>query len=432
MRIVPNFFDILRHFSFFFSLDVLQYFPSYSMELRDMAKHNPRYAQSSNRPGRHIVAAILVILILTVMAGVLVWYFNEFTLNITLEGPEHPVAEYGQAYTDPGAKAQFQGTLLHKEPAEVSVKTSSQVDTNRLGDYTVTYEAEYVLDLWITEVPFAATAQRTVTVRDTQAPVITLETVEGTYTIPGEPYAEEGFTALDNHDGDLTSQVQRVEKDGVVTYTVSDASGNQATVTRAIFYHDPIAPTITLNGNETLVVMKGSTYEDPGFTAQDNCDGDITNRVTVTGQVDTGKVGTYELTYTVTDSYGNEATAKRSVRVWMTGSAVSSISNLPDYIPGTYVEPNGKTIYLTFDDGPSPYTQNLLDILDAYGSTEALGKATGRDEKDGKTTYLSFMSREEAYAIAREESKRAKSAIAAYEGKEILFELADYLLDRNH
>ena len=337
------------------------------MELRDMANHNPRYAQGANHAGRHIAAAVLILLILAIMAGVLVWYFNEFTLQITLEGPDHPVAEYGQNYADAGAKAQFQGTLLCKEPTEVSVKTSNPVDTNRLGDYTVTYEAEYLLDLWITEIPFTATAQRTVTVRDTQAPVIILETLEGSYTIPGEPYAEEGFTAQDNHDGDLTGQVQRVEENGVVTYTVSDASGNQATVTRAIFYHDPIAPTLTLSGGESLVVMKGSAYEDPGFTAQDNCDGDITDRVTVTGQVDTSKVGTYELTYTVTDSYGNEATAQRSVRVWMTGSAVSSISNLPDYVPGTYVEPNGKTIYLTFDDGPTPYTQQLLDILEAYG-----------------------------------------------------------------
>ena len=72
------------------------------------------------------------------------------------------------------------------------------------------------------------------------------------------------------------------------------------------------------------------------------------------------------------------------------------------------------------------------DILDAYGSTEALGKATGQDARDGKTTYLSFMTREEAYAAAREESDRAKRAIAAYAGCEILSDLSDYLLDRNH
>lgn len=72
------------------------------------------------------------------------------------------------------------------------------------------------------------------------------------------------------------------------------------------------------------------------------------------------------------------------------------------------------------------------DILDAYGSTEALGKQTGQDVRDGKTTYLSFMTREEAYAIAREESERAKAALAPYGGAQILFDLADYLLDRNH
>ena len=382
------------------------------MEMRDMAKHAPRYARGGNRTGRHIGAAVLIVLILAVMAGVMVWYFNEFTLEITLTEPGHSVAEFEETYTDPGATGCFRGTLLRKEPLSVPVQTSGSVDTNRLGEQILTYEAEYVLDLWITQIPFRATAQRPVTVRDTKAPEITLTAHPETFTIPGQPYEEEGFVARDNYDGDITALVERAEKDGTVTYTVSDSSGNQATVTRAIFYHDPIAPTITLNGNETLVVMKGSTYEDPGFTAQDNCDGDITNRVTVTGQVDTGKVGTYELTYTVTDSYGNEATAKRSVRVWMTGSAVSSISNLPDYIPGTYVEPNGKTIYLTFDDGPSPYTQRLLDILEAYGvkatffvvsnkNSHMIGKiaAAGHTVAMHSTThnYAQIYSSDEAY-----------------------------------
>lgn len=72
------------------------------------------------------------------------------------------------------------------------------------------------------------------------------------------------------------------------------------------------------------------------------------------------------------------------------------------------------------------------DILDAYGSTEALGKQTGQDARDGKTTYLSFLSREEAYAAAREESECAKAALASYDSAQTLTELADYLLNRNH
>ena len=72
------------------------------------------------------------------------------------------------------------------------------------------------------------------------------------------------------------------------------------------------------------------------------------------------------------------------------------------------------------------------DILDAYGSTEALGKETGRDVEDGKVTYLSFMTKEEARAAASEESERAKAALSSYPDAEILSALADYLLNRNH
>lgn len=72
------------------------------------------------------------------------------------------------------------------------------------------------------------------------------------------------------------------------------------------------------------------------------------------------------------------------------------------------------------------------DILDVYGSTEALGKQVGRDARDGKTTFLSLMTKEEALCAAKEETERAKSALCAYKGAELLYALADYLLNRNH
>ena len=327
-----------------------------------------RYAAASGRrkPFPAVIYILLGLIMFAIVGFVLIWYLNVFSLEIRLQGDAKTTAEYESIYQDPGAKAYFQGTLIQTEPVEVPVTVTGSVNTAKLGEYVLTFEASHVFELLFIRVPFTQTAQRTVTVQDTCCPEITLVSSEDTFTIPGEPYAEEGFTAVDNHDGDLTRLVERVEENGVVTYTVTDSSGNQATVTREIFYHDPIAPTLTLNGTETITVMWGSAYEEPGYTAQDNCDGDITHRVTVTGQVDIQKVGAYELTYTVADSYGNEATAKRTVKVWMTGSALSSIPNLPDYDPENLPEPNGKTIYLTFDDGPTPYTQRLLDILEAY------------------------------------------------------------------
>ena len=52
-----------------------------------------------------------------------------------------------------------------------------------------------------------------------------------------------------------------------------------------------------------------------GVTASDKEDGDLTNKITVTGTVDTSKAGTYELTYFVTDSKGLTTTAKVTITV---------------------------------------------------------------------------------------------------------------------
>lgn len=333
-----------------------------------MAKYTARYnSVKKRRPGLIVLCIFLILLLLAVGGAIAVWNINEFSLDVTLSGEETVVTEYGTAYSDSGATARFYGTLLQREPVEVPVTVTGTVDADHLGDYTLTYSASYSLDCLVTEIPFSESCQRKVTVQDTKAPEITLVSDPETFTIPGEVYLEEGFSATDNHDGDITANVERNEAEGIVTYTVTDSSGNQTTVTRQIHYHDPIAPVLELAGGETITVLKGTEYQEPGFSAQDNCEGDITSKVVVSGEVDTGKLGSYELTYTVTDAYGNEATAKRTVKVWMTKIDSSDIPNLPTYDPQNPPEPNGKTIYLTFDDGPSPYTQRLLDILEAYG-----------------------------------------------------------------
>ena len=84
----------------------------------------------------------VIILILTVMAGVLGWYFNEFTLNITLEGPEHPVAEYGQAYTFYFGSYIQTDTYLHQGLAYEGFSIRRE---DLLGNVTVGYRCRFAL-----------------------------------------------------------------------------------------------------------------------------------------------------------------------------------------------------------------------------------------------------------------------------------------------
>ncbi len=70
---------------------------------------------------------------------------------------------------------------------------------------------------------------------------------------------------------------------------------------------DTTAPVITLIGSSTQYVARDSAYVDPGYTATDDVDGDLTDLVKVTGSVDVSTDGTYLLNYNVIDASGNAA-----------------------------------------------------------------------------------------------------------------------------
>lgn len=93
---------------------------------------------------------------------------------------------------------------------------------------------------------------------------------------------------------------------------------------------DSEAPVITLNGDKTMIVKQGDPYNEPGATAQDNIDGDVSDDIEISGEVDTDTIGEYTITYTVSDSVGNETVVERIVNVvepfgsWYTGEGAPS------------------------------------------------------------------------------------------------------------
>ena len=85
------------------------------------------------------------------------------------------------------------------------------------------------------------------------------------------------------------------------------------------FHLNPLAdttpPVITILGDNPLNLQIGSTFSDPGATAQDYVDGNVSAAIQTTSNVNTAVVGTYLLTYNVSDTAGNAATASRTVIV---------------------------------------------------------------------------------------------------------------------
>lgn len=136
--------------------------------------------------------------------------------------------------------------------------------------------------------------------------------------------------------------------DYTVKYTL-DLRFADYEATRTVHVAAAEPPVIKLNGNTTIDLKKGESYEEPGFTTVDNIDGDLTGATTVSGTVDPDTIGTYAIKYTATDQAGNVGESTRIVNVLTdkTGAGV---------------------IYLTFDDGPSDtVTPQVLDILKDNG-----------------------------------------------------------------
>ena len=301
-------------------------------------------------PGGRIAVLFFLISLLSVAAAAyfILFQLNEFSLEIELIGDKSLCVEYGEAFQDPGVRVILRGTQFCTDGIEVdsSAAASGSVNVQKIGKYQLHYHCRFL--------GMEANAERTVRVMDTVCPVITL-TPDDPGLQPAPEYQEAGYSAYDNYDGDITDKVLRTPENGKITYSVIDSSGNPTYVEREIPIYTDYPPELTLLGDSRMTIYVGEEFTDPGCTAFDMRDGDLTGSVSVT--IDHPFVrytsDTYRLTYSVTDSDGHTAAAERTV------------TSIPQERPSV-VYPSEKTIYLTFDDGPGPYTDGLLDVLKRY------------------------------------------------------------------
>lgn len=76
--------------------------------------------------------------------------------------------------------------------------------------------------------------------------------------------------------------------------------------------------------------------------------------------------------------------------------------------------------------------QVIDDVLDCTQSAEVLGKSVGSDQREGKTTFMTFYSVNQAKEYARQLTEQAIDAVSTVSGTERLIELAEYLMQRNN
>lgn len=178
----------------------------------------------------------------------------------------------------------------------------------------------------------------------------------------------------------------------VASFTMTSCGDDESEgKSRFTFY-----PTIELEGSTYMVIDKGSTYQEPGYSSTMNGE-DVSAQVTVTGNVDTSKSGVYTLTYsTIKNEDGFGASATRTVVVLDPNSAVEGfyLTTADSYRlrQGTQVAYGSEYEILIIDNGDGTY--DIDDILGGwycqragYGTNYAM-EGTLAIADDGTVTCL--------------------------------------------
>ena len=134
----------------------------------------------------------------------------------------------------------------------------------------------------------------------------------GAVKLLDQKYIDDLRTSYNNSTCDSRNSFVKVKrKEGKYTYYAYLKCG----IFSSNIDHD--GPVITLNGKDTIYVERGDSFKDPGIkSVVDNQDGTIkTDLVDVRGEVDSNIIGTYKITYSVSDSLLNKTVVTRNVIV---------------------------------------------------------------------------------------------------------------------
>ena len=103
----------------------------------------------------------------------------------------------------------------------------------------------------------------------------------------------------------------------VLSVKAIDSSGQQSSPsTRSFSIRDVIAPVITLIGDNPQTIPVNSPYVELGAVATDDVEGDVTSQIVIdSSSVDTTTIGSYVVTYRVTDGSGNPSLKTRTVKI---------------------------------------------------------------------------------------------------------------------
>ena len=252
------------------------------------------YEEKTTKQSKIKIIPLIIILLISLLTFIIYLTIPK----IKLYGDCSIILSYKDDYKEPGF-------IAKKDDKDItsSIKINSNLKEHTIGVYQINYETKYLF--------LTIKKTRTITIVDKDKPVITVDT-DPIKACPNTTLDELSYKAYDDYDGDITKNTTIHEENDLVIFNAKDSSLNESILKVKIIREDKTSPVITLKGNETIYLTRSDTFTDPGYTANDNCDGDITNKVEVNGVVDSN-IGKYIITYKVSDSTGNTTTVSRTI-----------------------------------------------------------------------------------------------------------------------
>ena len=135
-----------------------------------------------------------------------------------------------------------------------------------------------------------------------------------------DKYEEQGVI-VKNAKGNYMSKIKidnNIDTKKIGNYYIDyslNLKGKTLHVRRNVKIIDNIPPVIKLKGNQITEMSIGKEYIELGYIAQDEYDGDLTEKVQIQGEIDNEKYGEYIITYKVTDNSNNTTEVSRIVKI---------------------------------------------------------------------------------------------------------------------
>lgn len=301
-----------------------------------------------------IIILIITILIISSLFIIYNTIYLDYKSDIVMEliGEEDINLPVFDEYKEEGIKASFRDKDI-KDKVEIK----SDVDTNKIGEYKITYTIDYKKK--------HKELKRIIHVLDTIEPTLTLEGDTVTLYV-GDEYNDPGYKAVDNYDGDITSSVKvdtdfnnKIAGNYTLTYSVSDSSGNSISKTRNIIVKNKIV-------SQGIAVLNYHFF----YSDFENCNQGIC--------LNTKKL---EEQFKYLNDNGYKTLTMEEFRAWMYGE----------------IELPKKSVLLTIDDGAMGTGihngNKLIPLLEKYQIHATLFLITGWwDINNYRSSYLDIES----------------------------------------